>query len=71
MLTPIETFMNALQVILGDATISDEMIETEFLRCLAYEKHCIESAYNHGKCAIIGQHADLYYQTTYGDNDDE
>ena len=71
MLTPIETFMNALQVILGDATISDAAVEEEFLRCLAYEKHCIESAYNHGKCAIAGQHADLYYQTTYGENDDE
>lgn len=71
MLTPIETFMNALQVILGDATISDEAVEEEFLRCHAYEKHCIESAYNHGKAAVIGQHADIYYQTTYGDNDDE
>ena len=71
MLTPIERFMNGLQVILGDNTISDEAIEEQFQDCIDYERRCIESAFNHGKAAIAGQHADLYYLSTYGDDDDE
>jgi len=71
MLTPIERFMNALQVILGDSTISDAAIEEQFQECILYEKDCIERAFNHGKAAIAGQHADLYYLTTYGEYDDE
>jgi len=71
MLTPIERFMNALQVILGDKTISDAAIEEQFQDCILYEKDCIERAFNYGKAAIAGQHADLYYLTTYGEDDDE
>ena len=70
MLTPIERFMNGLQVILGDKTISDEAIWEQFQDCIDYERHCIESAFNHGKAAVAGQHADLYYFTTYGEDDE-
>ena len=71
MLTPIERLMSSLESILGDETISNEAIEAEFEKCIAYERQCIESAFNHGKAAIAGQHADLYYLKTYGDDNDE